>query len=44
LTFGDEFVVTEDVTAGSNGHVTAITEKKYKLPAKPTLEELGGVS
>lgn len=44
LAFGDTFVVTEDVTTGSNGHVTAITETKYKLPAKPTLEELGGVS
>lgn len=43
LKYGDEITITEDVTA-SNGHVTAITEKKYKLPAKPTLEELGGVS
>lgn len=37
LTFGDEFVVTEDVTAGSNGHVTSIVEKKYKLPALPSI-------
>lgn len=37
LGFGDEFVVTEDVTAGSNGHVTSIVEKKYKLPALPSI-------
>lgn len=37
LAFGGEFVVTEDVTAGSNGHVTSIVEKKYKLPALPSI-------
>lgn len=46
LEFGDEFVVTEDVTAGSNGHITSIVEKKYKLPALPSIpsqEDIKGI-
>lgn len=37
LDFGNEFVVTEDVSAGNNGHVTSIIEKKYKLPSLPSI-------
>jgi hypothetical protein len=41
LAFGSEFKVTETIDTGSNGHITSLVEKNYKLPSLPSAASIG---